>query len=328
MSSYTVKSGDTLSKIAAQFHTTVAKLASLNHIANVNLINVGQHLTIPDSFTPATSSSAGSVPAGTLKRGNTGSGVKQLQNDLVKLGYLTQADMNTGPGVFGPHTEAALKKFQKAKGLTQDGVYGAKTRAALAKALGVKDPGGSSGSTGGSGGAITNNGVPLWRQGDPRWGGRTLGHSATIASAGCAMTSTAMAISKISGKTIDPATLDHYLDTHGGYSGDGLIWDVAARAAGLDAAKASWSLSTIDAQLSKGHPVVIGVDYKPGSNGGANGTDHWICVTGKGHDANGTYYTCNDPATGTVVKMYQHGSTLSMGGSRPYKTTGQLVVFS
>lgn len=43
---YTVKSGDTLSAIAANHQTTVNKLASLNKISNVNLINVGQVLEL------------------------------------------------------------------------------------------------------------------------------------------------------------------------------------------------------------------------------------------------------------------------------------------
>lgn len=43
---YTVKSGDTLTSIAAKFHTTVAKLAKLNKIKNVNLIKVGQKLKL------------------------------------------------------------------------------------------------------------------------------------------------------------------------------------------------------------------------------------------------------------------------------------------
>ncbi len=44
---YTVKSGDTLSGIATNFKTTVAKLQSLNNIANPNLIQVGQMLKVP-----------------------------------------------------------------------------------------------------------------------------------------------------------------------------------------------------------------------------------------------------------------------------------------
>src|SRR5581483_464328 len=39
---YTVKAGDTLGAIASPLHTTVAALASANHIANTNLIHAGQ----------------------------------------------------------------------------------------------------------------------------------------------------------------------------------------------------------------------------------------------------------------------------------------------
>lgn len=43
---YTVRAGDTLSAIAAKYHTTVSKIAVDNKIANVNLIYPGQKLTI------------------------------------------------------------------------------------------------------------------------------------------------------------------------------------------------------------------------------------------------------------------------------------------
>ena len=43
---YTVKAGDTLSKIAALFGTTYQKIAADNGIANPDLIRVGQKLTI------------------------------------------------------------------------------------------------------------------------------------------------------------------------------------------------------------------------------------------------------------------------------------------
>ena len=44
---YTIKRGDTLSKIAMQNGTTVTKLAQLNNIKNVDLIQAGKKLTIP-----------------------------------------------------------------------------------------------------------------------------------------------------------------------------------------------------------------------------------------------------------------------------------------
>lgn len=46
-SSYTVRSGDTLSKIAQRYGTTVQKLAQYNNIKNVNVIRVGQVINIP-----------------------------------------------------------------------------------------------------------------------------------------------------------------------------------------------------------------------------------------------------------------------------------------
>ena len=44
---YTVKSGDTLSKIAAKYGTTYQSLAEYNNIANPNAITVGQKIVIP-----------------------------------------------------------------------------------------------------------------------------------------------------------------------------------------------------------------------------------------------------------------------------------------
>jgi predicted chitinase len=75
---------------------------------------------------------------------------RSLQRALVKGGYMTQAEMNTGPGIFGPKTEAALKEFQAAHGVPATGYYGPKTRAAFEK-LGGKVSGGKTGGTTGAG---------------------------------------------------------------------------------------------------------------------------------------------------------------------------------
>lgn len=48
---YTVKSGDTLYKIAQKYNTTVQKIMDLNYLKNTNLA-VGQVLRIPEMFTP------------------------------------------------------------------------------------------------------------------------------------------------------------------------------------------------------------------------------------------------------------------------------------
>lgn len=49
--SYTVKSGDTLSAIAASHNTTVDKIAQKNKISNIHLISVGQVLELDDTAT-------------------------------------------------------------------------------------------------------------------------------------------------------------------------------------------------------------------------------------------------------------------------------------
>jgi uncharacterized protein (TIGR02594 family) len=52
--------------------------------------------------------------------------VQALQRDLVRWGYALVPD-----GQFGPQTEAAVKHFQRKKGLDDDGVVGPRTWAAL-----------------------------------------------------------------------------------------------------------------------------------------------------------------------------------------------------
>lgn len=55
MAVYIVQPGDTLSRIARRFNTTVAELQRLNpQIANINEIFVGQRITVPDTVTPTT----------------------------------------------------------------------------------------------------------------------------------------------------------------------------------------------------------------------------------------------------------------------------------
>lgn len=66
-------------------------------------------------------------PTAVLKKGSSGTGVKWLQWQLNSLGY----DCGAVDGAFGAKTLAAVKAFQRAKGLTVDGLVGPATRAAL-----------------------------------------------------------------------------------------------------------------------------------------------------------------------------------------------------
>ena len=75
----------------------------------------------------ATATPTPAPASGALKVGSSGSDVKELQNKLITLGYLTgKAD-----GVYGTKTAEAVKAFQKASKLTADGVAGEKTLSKL-----------------------------------------------------------------------------------------------------------------------------------------------------------------------------------------------------
>ncbi|MCZ7416628.1 MULTISPECIES: D-Ala-D-Ala carboxypeptidase family metallohydrolase [unclassified Streptomyces] len=61
----------------------------------------------------------------TLNRGDSGSDVKQLQ--IRVAGYPGYGNVLAIDGEFGPATEAAVKRFQSAYGLSSDGVAGSQT---------------------------------------------------------------------------------------------------------------------------------------------------------------------------------------------------------
>ena len=74
-----------------------------------------------------------------LRRGSTGSTVSQLQTKLRSMGYYS----GNIDGIYGSATETAVRNFQRAGGLTVDGIAGAATL----KALSISD-GGAAGATG------------------------------------------------------------------------------------------------------------------------------------------------------------------------------------
>ena len=60
-------------------------------------------------------------------QGSSGSVVTKIQQTLKSAGFYTY----TVDGIYGSRTTAAVKKYQKAKGLTVDGICGAQTLAAM-----------------------------------------------------------------------------------------------------------------------------------------------------------------------------------------------------
>ena len=75
------------------------------------------------SGSSSSSSSSISSASGPLRHGSRSEAVRQLQENLKALGYYT----GNITGNYGTLTEAAVTKFQKANGLSADGIAGSKT---------------------------------------------------------------------------------------------------------------------------------------------------------------------------------------------------------
>lgn len=106
---------------------------------NSDAINnyVKQQIGYTDSSSQPQEGSAVSSPNinQNLGPGSTGDQVKQLQQWLVSQGYMTQAQMNTGTGTYGPQTTNAVRQWQQANNITTDpsqlGYFGPKSMAFL-----------------------------------------------------------------------------------------------------------------------------------------------------------------------------------------------------
>lgn len=142
---YTVKSGDTLSGIAARFGTTYQYLASVNGISNPNVINVGQVLKVPNAGNTTPTPSATQY---TVQKGDTLSGIAAKYGTTYQV--LAQINGIANPNVISvgqvltvPTKGAATSKvYTVQRGDTLSGIaakYGT-TYAALAQRNGISNP--------------------------------------------------------------------------------------------------------------------------------------------------------------------------------------------
>lgn len=93
---YTVKSGDSLYKIANQFNTTVDELKSLNNLSS-NLLSIGQILKIPTKSTSTPSTDY--INYTVVKGDNLYSLAKKYnttQNEIMKLNNLSSNLLSIG----------------------------------------------------------------------------------------------------------------------------------------------------------------------------------------------------------------------------------------
>lgn len=114
-----------------------------HELAHVALQHVGTGLPMRRKATNPGDSGTG--VGGTLRYGDKGAAVEALQTSLVSLGYLTAADMATGPGIYGRRTQAAVMAFQGDAGQRVDGIAGAATLGAIQAALAARAPAGGGG---------------------------------------------------------------------------------------------------------------------------------------------------------------------------------------
>lgn len=99
----------------------------------------------PSTPAPTTTPAAGTTPEATpqpssispsvyLEPGMTGDDVKKLQDYLVSQGLMTREQVNTGYGIYGPQTTAAVKALQEKLGVDNSsgvGYFGPRTIAAI-----------------------------------------------------------------------------------------------------------------------------------------------------------------------------------------------------
>ena len=143
-----------------------ATRAALYEAAGITYIAGSSSSSGASSSNSSVSSSGGT----TLRYDMRSDAVLKLQQDLSKLGYYS----GTISGHFGSKTEAAVMSFQKANGLSADGIAGSKTLAKIATALGNSSSSSSSNSSSSNSSSSSAASSSLLKQGTKSEAVRTL----------------------------------------------------------------------------------------------------------------------------------------------------------
>jgi hypothetical protein len=117
--------GDTITVIEGNYSNSVKRRNIRVNGKNIRGYGVPKY----DTETTKTTTTKGdyTMEMRNLKKGCTGEDVRALQILLNGRGY----NCGNVDGDFGSKTDAAVRKYQKAKGLTQDGIAGKKTVGSL-----------------------------------------------------------------------------------------------------------------------------------------------------------------------------------------------------
>ena len=147
-------------------HASVVSFQAAQGLTRDGIVGPRTQAALQSAAASRSSAASGGDSGGTVRYGARGAGVQAVQEQLVALGYLTQVQMNSGPGIFGRQTLRAVLAFQADQRLAADGIVGAQTRAALASAAQTR---GDNASEGGSSGARSDaslTGNPALQQGN------------------------------------------------------------------------------------------------------------------------------------------------------------------
>ena len=209
-------------------------------------------------------------------------------------------------GIFGSDTKKATQDWQKANGLTADGIVGDAT---LSKAFGitvsVSAPSTSNGTS------VVNKQPVNYKQYDSRWGkivytkNNTYNKKQTISNSGCGPTAAANIVATWWDKSVTPATLAALSVKHGyRTSNSGTAWGFfkfVAEKYGASKFVQTSSYATAEAAIKEGAYVVCSVGPGVWTKGG-----HFITWW----KVDNTYVYINDPASSSSSRAKSKKSNL------------------
>lgn len=241
--------------------------------------------------------------------------VRVMQRDLVRWGFAVTPD-----GKFGPSTEAAVRFFQRRRGLKDDGVVGPRTWDALeatnAQPIGAgfhpdlsadagrDNDGSGKGPANSAADAASGNGivlrVPWYSQFDSL-------HVESAGDTACYRACRAMA--RAVGTNL-PADTARRIQVATGEDNEGRVTTSPDRTAA--------ARGYIDGQLANRRPVAVGVSHKKANYNADGITDHFVLIYGRTLDRGEIVYLYNDPAT-------RYEATGRVGRFRVESESGNLI---
>ncbi len=121
------QSGALIGKADPDSTTTAKKTTTTTTATTTKKTTTATTTTAATTAKKTTAATTTAAPTGSLRLGATGDRVAEIQRRLIELGYMNVE----ATGYFGQKTYDALRSFQRAAGLSADGVAGKKTVEAL-----------------------------------------------------------------------------------------------------------------------------------------------------------------------------------------------------